>query len=110
MNTTEMKTQKHHGTFDHCELCNYKTRMGFASSLDERREWHNKAVTRRATLETGIGIAHTVETSPNNKDLNLYKVLVDGEVFCFTENDDDGFNLQVAINELYLKRGILNYA
>ena len=59
--------------------------------------------------DTGIGTTIRINTSPYNANNNLYTVLVDGEEFCYTENDDDGFTLQVSINTMYLKRGILEY-
>ena len=60
-------------------------------------------------LDPGIGTTIRISSSPYNSNNNLYTVLVDGKEFCYTENDDDGFTLQVSINTMYLKRGILEY-
>ena len=47
-----------------------------------------------------------IHTSPHNAKLSLYTVFVDGEEFCYTENDDDGFSLQIAIHTMYIRRAL----
>ena len=46
------------------------------------------------TLESGIGIRF--EVRPAGKQ-SLYLVRVDGQVIMYTQNDDDGFKLMIAI-------------
>lgn len=34
--------------------------------------------------------------------INLYQVWLDGQLYCYTNNDDDGFRLAIALNKLQL--------
>jgi hypothetical protein len=40
--------------------------------------------------------------------VNHYRVVIDGETFCYTSNDDNGLKLGIAIAILELRRSLKN--